>query len=72
MMRNLKLWSGLLAFVFLLASCASTAHIEKDDNTDFRKYKSFAWVEKDGKDGQDRKNNDLAEQKIRDAVSKVL
>ena len=73
MMRNLKLWSGSLAFVFLLASCASTAHIEKDDNTDFSKYRTFAWVEKEGQDKNDRKkNNDLSEQKIRDAVSKEL
>ena len=49
-MRNLKLWSGSLAFVFLLASCASTAHIEKDDNTDFTRYKTFAWIEKENTD----------------------
>ena len=42
MKYNLKLWSGLLGIVFLLASCASTAHIEKDDNADFRQYKTFA------------------------------
>ena len=71
-MRKLKLWSGYLAFVFLLASCASTAHIEKDDNTDFTKYKTFAWVEKEGKDKKDRKNNDLTERKVREAVSKEL
>jgi len=74
-MRNLKLWSGslALAFVFLLASCASTAHIEKDDNADFSKYKTFSWVEKEGKDTKDQnKKNDLAEQKIRDAVNKEL
>lgn len=70
MMRNLKLWSGVLGIVFLLASCASTAHIEKDDNTDFSKYKTFAWIEKEGIK-KDRKN-DLAEQKIRDAVNKEL
>ena len=69
MMRNLKLWSGYMAFVFLLASCGTTAHIEKDDNTDFSKYKTFAWIEKEGKD---RKNNDLTEKKVRDAVSKEL
>ena len=73
MMRNLKLWSGSMAFVFLLASCASTAHIEKDDNADFSKYRTYAWVEKDGKEKNDRnKRNDLTEQKIRDAVSKEL
>ncbi|MGZ5220138.1 MAG: DUF4136 domain-containing protein [Chitinophagaceae bacterium] len=72
MMRNLKLWSGSLAVVFLLASCATTAHIEKDDNTDFTKYKTFAWIEKDGNDKKDRKNNNLAEQTVRHAVSKEL
>ncbi|HKZ65271.1 MAG TPA: DUF4136 domain-containing protein [Chitinophagaceae bacterium] len=72
MMRNLKLWSGCLAVVFLLASCASTAHIEKDDNTDFSKYKTFAWIEKEGKNNDRNKNNDLTEQKVRDAVNKEL
>ena len=70
MMRNLKLWSGVLGIVFLLASCASTAHIEKDDNTDFTKYKTFAWVEKEG--AKNDRKNDLAEQKIRNAVNKEL
>lgn len=68
MLRNWKLWSGSLILVFLLASCVSTAHIEKDDNTDFTRIKTFAWIEK--KDHN--KSNDLAEQKIRDAISKEL
>jgi Domain of unknown function (DUF4136) len=73
MMKQWKLWSGSLAFVFLLASCASTAHIEKDDNTDFRKYKTFAWIDKDGAGKDDRnKSNDLTERKVREAVNKEL
>ena len=73
MKSNLKLWSGYLAFVFLLASCAPTAHVEKDDNADLSHYKTFSWIEKDGKDKNDRnKNNDLTEQKIRQAVNKEL
>jgi Domain of unknown function (DUF4136) len=73
MMKNWKLWSGSLAFVFLLASCASTAHIEKDDNTDFRKYKTFAWIDKDGEGKHDRnKTNDLTERKVCEAVNKEL
>jgi hypothetical protein len=67
MKKYWKVWSGCIAFVFLLASCAPTAHIEKDDATDFSQYKTFAWVEKD----KHAKNN-LTEQKIRDAVSKEL
>ena len=69
MKMNLKQWSGSLAFVFLLASCGSTAHIEKDDNTDFSRYKTFAWVDKDE---NGKRGGDLSEQKMRDAVNKEL
>jgi len=70
---NLKLWSGYLSFVFLLASCASTAHIEKDDTVDFRTYKTFAWVDKEAETKNDHnKRSDLAEQKIKQAVSLEL
>jgi Domain of unknown function (DUF4136) len=73
MMKNWKLWGGYLSFVFLLASCAPTAHIKKDENTDFGQYKTFAWIDKDGSGKHDRNHsNDLTEQKIREAVSKEL
>ena len=72
-MKNLKMWSGIAAFVLLLASCASTAHIEKDENTDFSRYKTFAWVDKDGEGKNDHnRNNDIIEQRIRAAVNKEL
>ena len=73
MKKNLGLWGGFLGIVFLLASCASTAHIEKDDDADFGDYKTFAWADKDGEDGFDKnRNNDMTEMKIRDAVNKEL
>jgi hypothetical protein len=73
MKKNLKLWSVYSIFVFLLASCSSTAHIEKDDNADFSRYKTFAWVDKYGEGRLDQnKNNDLTELKIREAVNKEL
>lgn len=73
MKKNLKLWSVYSIFVFLLASCSSTAHIEKDDNADFSRYKSFAWIDKDGEGKNDaNKNNDLTEKRIREAVNKEL
>jgi len=66
-------WSGFLAVILLLASCAPTAHVEKDDSADFSRYKTFAWVDKDGEGKKDRnKSNDLTEQKIREAVSREL
>ena len=73
MKQNLKLWGVYSIFVFLLASCSSTAHIEKDDNADFSRYKSFAWIDKDGEGKNDAdKKNDLTEQHIREAVNKEL
>ncbi len=67
------LWSGYISFVFLLASCGTTAHIEKDDNTDFSRYKTFAWIDKGGEGKEDsNKHNDLTEQKIKAAVNKEL
>jgi hypothetical protein len=67
MIKSWKTWSGAIAFVFLLASCAPTAHIEKDDATDFSSYKTFAWIEK-----EKNAKNDITEQKVRDAVSAEL
>jgi Domain of unknown function (DUF4136) len=73
MVKKLNLWMGGLGFVFLLASCGSTAHIEKDDNADFSRYKSFAWIDKDGEGKHDvNKSNDLTELRIREAVKKEL
>ena len=63
-------WVMTMVSVFLLAGCASTVHFEKDDTTDFRKYKTFAWLDKDGEGRQDRnRHNDLMEQKIKSAIS---
>lgn len=62
-----------ISFVLLLAGCGSTAHIEKDDQADFTKYKTYAWIDKDGEGSQDRnRRNDLTEQKIREAVNQEL
>lgn len=73
MKRNLKWVVAGIASVFVLASCSSTAHIEKDDDTDFSRYKTFAWIDKDGEGKEDlNRNNDLTEQKIRNAVNKEL
>ncbi|MCG2617428.1 DUF4136 domain-containing protein [Terrimonas sp. NA20] len=71
MKKSWSLWSLSLGIVFLLASCTPSAHIEKDDTTDFTQYKTFAWIEKDGK-AKANNNNSLAEQKIKDAVNQEL
>ena len=73
MKRSMKWLGAGVVLAFVLASCSSTAHIEKDDDADFSRYKTFAWIDKDGEGKEDRnRNNDLTEQKIRDAVNKEL
>jgi len=67
---KLRLFSGSVmaaAVAFLMAGCASTAHIEKDDSVDFGNYKSFTWT--GSKEG---KKNNLTEKKITEAVSAEL
>lgn len=73
MKKTWKLWGAYAALAFVMASCSPAAHIEKDDATDFTRYKTFAWIDKDGKVKNDRnKSNDLTETKIRQAVNKEL
>src|SRR5258705_4646926 len=70
---NLK-WLGSLAVgALMMVGCSAPVHVEKDDTVDFTRYKSFAWVDKDGEGKKDRnRNNDLMEQKFKDAVTKAL
>jgi hypothetical protein len=72
MNKKWKMWSGFAAVVFLLASCATSTLIDKDDTVNFGDYKTFAWVDKT--DGQQDKNrqDDLMEQRIKEAVNKEL
>ena len=73
MKKHGKLWSLPVVIVFLFSSCSSTAHIEKDDTADFSRYKTFAWLDKDGEGSNDKnKHNDLTEQKIKQAVNAEL
>jgi hypothetical protein len=73
MKKSMKWLGATVVLAFVLASCSSTAHIEKDDDTDFSRYKTFAWIDKDGEGRNDNnRSNDLTEQKIRDAVNKEL
>lgn len=73
MKKNMNWLLAGIVSVFVLAGCSSTAHIEKDDNADFSRYKTFAWIDKDGEGQNDsNRSNDFTEQKIKDAVNKEL
>ena len=55
-------------FVLLMA-CSPAAHIEKDEGTDFSRFKTYSWMDNDN--GKNRKNN-LTEQNIQNAVNEEL
>ncbi len=65
---------GVVALAGLLfSSCASIAHVEKDESVDLSNYKSFTWVEtKDTATGKDSRVISLTEQTIRKAVNNEL
>ena len=61
---------GLFAIASLvLAGCASTAYIEKDDNTDFTNYQTFSWIKKDS---QNVDASAIANERVRTAVNQEL
>ncbi|MBL7763830.1 MAG: DUF4136 domain-containing protein [Chitinophagaceae bacterium] len=68
--KSIKPWMAIGIAALLFTSCASVAHIEKDDNADFSKYKTYSWIEKENADKD--KRNDLVEKNIRTAVNKEL
>ena len=61
---------GLFAIASLvLAGCASTAYIEKDDNADFTNYQTFSWIKKDS---QNVDASAIANERVRTAVNQEL
>lgn len=54
----------------LLVACSPSAHIEKDKNTDFSRFKTYSWM--DSEKGKNSRVNSLAEQNIKSAVNQQL
>jgi len=65
---NLKTAIVAVLSIGLLAGCASSAHIEKDETVNFSKYKTFTWLH--GENGKLENQSDLIESKIRGVVTK--
>ena len=69
-MKQINLKAAIVAVlgIVILAGCASSTHIEKDETVNFSKYKTFTWLH--GDEGKLENQSDLVETKIRNAVSK--
>ena len=64
------IFSGLFIIAGLsLAGCASTAFIEKDEETDFSQYQTFSWIQKDT---QQVDASAIATERVRNAVNLEL
>ena len=71
--KKWNLFGSIAVAALLVIGCSAPVHIEKDDTVDFSKYKTFAWVDKNGLEKKDRdKSNELMEQKFKDAVTTAL
>lgn len=68
-----KAWILLVgaSFLFLLA-CSPAAHIEKDKNVDFSRYKTYSWMDDERNQSGKDKHNSLTENNIREAVNQQL
>lgn len=62
--------AALFLSSFFLISCGSTAHIEKDENTNFNQYKTYAWEER--ADIKKNRSNQLVEEQVKEAVNEQL
>jgi hypothetical protein len=69
-MKSIQALLVVATFGLLLAGCASTAHIEKDEAVNFTNYKTYAWAENDDS-GRIAKNS-LQETSVRQAVNAEL
>lgn len=73
-MKTMPWITGVLMSVVLLTACSSVAHVQKDNNVDISRYKTYAWVAGTQKDSLTEKSRvtDLTDQKIRESIDRNL
>ncbi len=54
---------------FVLNSCGTSAHIEKDESANLKNYRTYAWIDKENKN---KLRNEIAEQNLKTAVNGEL
>ncbi|MFI5187282.1 MAG: DUF4136 domain-containing protein [Chitinophagales bacterium] len=68
-----KTIGSIAVAALMIVGCSAPVHVQKDDSADFNSYRTFAWVDKDGSEKNDRnKTNDLMERKFKEAVTMEL
>ena len=67
-LKSYYVWM-LAVGAFILNSCGTSAHIEKDQSANLSNYRTYAWIDKDSKD---RSRNNIAEENLKTAVNAQL
>lgn len=73
-MKKTKLFLGIVTLIVLLVSCGTTAMVQKDNNVDIRRFRTYAWVDASTKDtnSYSSKTNDLLDRKIKESIERNL
>lgn len=67
-LKSYYVWM-LAVGAFILNSCGTSAHIEKDESANLSNYKTYAWIDKENKD---KLRNNIAEENLKTAVNSEL
>ena len=71
--RSIKLSVIAAAAIAFMASCGTSAHIEKVKNVDLNTYKTYSWIAPEKTKGTKvMRKNDIAQQNIKTAVDEAL
>jgi hypothetical protein len=73
-MQKMKGLLGMLTVVIVMVSCGTTAMVQKDNNVDIRKFRTYAWVDASTKDTANHvvKTSDLTDRKIKESIERNL
>jgi hypothetical protein len=73
-MKKMKMFLGIVTLLVILVSCGTTAMVQKDNNIDIRKFRTYAWVDGSTRDTNTHssKTNDLMDRKIKESIERNL
>jgi Domain of unknown function (DUF4136) len=68
--NSLMIFTMVISIAMVLGSCSSTSHIEKADDVNFSRYRSFGWASVDS--NLENSNNDIIDANIKKAITAEL
>ena len=71
-MRIIKSIPVLILPIILAVSCATPAYVEKDESTDFSRYKTYGWIDYTDKKDDKSRHNEFMKKHVHEAVNAQL